>query len=160
MNPQPDIARPLTSAGLETKPALAEAIKQTPDRVSAQPRLFFESQKSSSQADGLPRWQSPVASVPVLAGNIVSPATCPAAPVNQPASGARKLTPVSGSPRKPVEPVAAQTTSAARLFQRPGDAIPISSNIPQPLTTVGEATGSFPGRVRKGPPGNYNPDRC
>ena len=29
----------------------------------------------------------------------------------------------------------------------------MSSDIRQPLTTVGETTGSFPGRVRKGPPG-------
>ena len=28
------------------------------------------------------------------------------------------------------------------------------SDIRQPLTTVGETTGSFPGRIRKGPPGN------
>lgn len=31
----------------------------------------------------------------------------------------------------------------------------MSSDIRQPLTTVGETTGSFPGRVRKGPPGSF-----
>jgi hypothetical protein len=36
---------------------------------------------------------------------------------------------------------------------------PMSSDIRQPLTTVGETTGSFPGRVRKGPPGKSNPLR-
>ena len=29
------------------------------------------------------------------------------------------------------------------------------SDIRQPLTTVGETTGSFPGRVHQGPPGKF-----
>jgi hypothetical protein len=44
---------------------LGEAIKQTLAGASDQPRLFLQPQKSRSQVAGFPRWQSPVAFVPV-----------------------------------------------------------------------------------------------
>jgi carbamoyltransferase len=60
---------------------LAEAIQQTLDRVSTQPRLFLQSKKSWSQAGGsFPRWQFPVPFVPVETSIVEKQVTPAAAP--------------------------------------------------------------------------------